>query len=131
MANRLELTPKDLEGYYDGDLTRLDQTWLQKQIDIAVREIFHLCPRLPERLAQRKVERELVIDVVAEAVLRVVRNPSGLRSETEGNYTYQLSNRVASGDIWFPPEDVEKVCGKRMTLPRAARLRVPLGIARC
>lgn len=127
VTNRLDLTPTDLEDYFEGDLPN-DNGWLQKQIDKAVRELFVLCPALPTRLEQRKVDKELVVDVIAEAVLRVVRNPRGVESESEGNYNFRLNNRVASGDLWFPPEDVEKVCGKQTFIPRAARIRASMGV---
>lgn len=127
MTNRLDLTPTDLEDYFEQDLPA-DIGWLQKLIDRAVRELTALCPTLLTRIEQGKVDRELVVDVIAEAVLRVVRNPLGVQSEGEGNYNYRLNARVASGDLWFPPEDVEKVCGRQTFIPRSARLRAPLGV---
>lgn len=42
----------------------------------------------------------LVVQVEANAVLRVIRNPSGYRQETDGNYSYTVSAAVASGHLF-------------------------------
>jgi hypothetical protein len=41
--------------------------------------------------------REDVIDVECQAVIRILKNPEGYRSESEGTYSYSLDSRVASG----------------------------------
>ena len=40
-----------------------------------------------------------LIDIEADAVLRLVRNPEGYISETDGVYTYQLSADLNSGKL--------------------------------
>lgn len=48
-----------------------------------------------------------VVQVEAEAVLRLVRNPDGYVSESDGNYTYMLSQQQASGKLEILPEEWE------------------------
>ncbi len=43
--------------------------------------------------------RRLVVMVEAESVLRVLRNPEGYRSESDGDYSYIRSAVVASGRL--------------------------------
>jgi hypothetical protein len=43
--------------------------------------------------------------VVRNAVTRVLRNPKGFRSESEGNYNYQVDARTQSGTIWISEDD--------------------------
>lgn len=40
-----------------------------------------------------------LIDIEADAVLRLVRNPEGYMSETDGTYTYQLQSDLSSGKL--------------------------------
>jgi Phage protein Gp19/Gp15/Gp42 len=40
-------------------------------------------------------------------VLRLVRNPEGYLSETDGDYTYMLRQDLASGKLDLLPEDWE------------------------
>ena len=40
-----------------------------------------------------------LIDIEADAVLRLVRNPEGYMSETDGTYTYQLQSDLSSGRL--------------------------------
>lgn len=122
MANKLELTPADIEDYFEQPLpANLD--WVQKIIDRAVRALYALCQRIDERIASGELDPESVTDVVADAVLRVIRNPVGITNETEGNYGIGVNQMVASGDVWFPAKDIEQICGKSSGLPRSARLR--------
>jgi hypothetical protein len=43
--------------------------------------------------------------VIKRVVRRVLRNPEGYKAETDGDYSYQLDPRVASGSIWVTDED--------------------------
>jgi len=40
-----------------------------------------------------------LIDIEADAVLRLVRNPEGYMSETDGTYTYQLQSDLSTGRL--------------------------------
>lgn len=42
-----------------------------------------------------------MIDIEAEAVLRVIRNPEGLFSEQDGSYGYQLSRTAADNRLRY------------------------------
>ncbi|GAB3912681.1 hypothetical protein GCM10029964_120910 [Kibdelosporangium lantanae] len=37
--------------------------------------------------------------VEADIVLRLIRNPEGFTQESDGNYSYMISNQVASGRL--------------------------------
>lgn len=41
----------------------------------------------------------IVTFVEANAVKRLIRNPDGYTSETDGDYTYQINYRLASGEL--------------------------------
>jgi hypothetical protein len=44
-------------------------------------------PDLVEKIDAEEIYQADVVDIQAEAVLRVIRNPEGLCSEQDGNYT--------------------------------------------
>jgi hypothetical protein len=48
-----------------------------------------------------------VVQVEADAVLRLVRNPEGYISETDGNYTYMLHQQLATGKLEITDEEWE------------------------
>lgn len=60
---------------------------------------------LDARLADGRVRRELVVMIEANAVVRVLRNPSGFRSETAGDYSYTIDTRAAAGYLDIPDTD--------------------------
>src|SRR5690606_10158648 len=46
-----------------------------------------------------------VVMVECEAVMRLIRNPEGYTQETDGNYSYSIDSRVASGRLSILPEE--------------------------
>jgi hypothetical protein len=62
---------------------------------------------LAERIADDLTDVEDVKQVEADAVLRLVRNPEGYLSETDGDYTYMLRQDLASGVLELFPRDWE------------------------
>lgn len=50
-----------------------------------------------------------VKDVLENAVLRVLRNPDGARSESEGDYSVTHNPLDAAGSIWFPAADIDRL----------------------
>lgn len=64
-------------------------------------------PDLDDRIEDGTLDVEDVIQVEADAVLRLVRNPEGYLSETDGTYTYMLQQDIASGRLEILPEEWE------------------------
>lgn len=48
-----------------------------------------------------------VVDIEADAVLRVVRNPDGCLSQTGDGYAYQLQSDLSSGKLTITDEEWE------------------------
>lgn len=67
--------------------------------------------RVAARIRSGELPIELFKDVVANSVMRVVRNPHGYTSEQEGNYAYQLRYSVASGVLMFTDDDLIDLLG--------------------
>ncbi|MGY0063371.1 Gp19/Gp15/Gp42 family protein [Streptomyces sp. LZ34] len=62
-------------------------------------------PDLDERVAASEHYRALVVSVEAGAVVRVLRNPGGYRSETDENYAYTIDTRAAAGFLTILDEE--------------------------
>ncbi|MGX5360085.1 Gp19/Gp15/Gp42 family protein [Kocuria sp. KH4] len=131
MANTLHITVEAVTETYEGDIDLEDEqtvTWLQGQIDKAVRALLGDCPTLLRRWAAKTVDHLLVQDVVVDAVLRVVRDEDPtMKGESESGYSYTKNPLMASGDIWFPDKDLRRIgckaveggfVGKARTKPR-------------
>jgi hypothetical protein len=72
---------------------------VQVRLEDVERLIRRRLPDLDALIDAGKVDVEDVVQVEADAVLRLARNPEGFVSETDGNYTYQLSKDLATGRL--------------------------------
>lgn len=112
MANDLNLTIDHLKARYEGSLDPDKMSWYEVQIDKGVRKLLSLCPTIPQKVDNGVLDLEFVADKVMDAVLRVVRNPEGYTSESEGGYSYGLSGSTGSGYLRYYPEELEELgCG--------------------
>lgn len=119
MANHLNLTWEDLEHGFEGELDPAKENYYNRKLDQAVRLLFNTCKSLKRRFAAGEVDVDSIKDVVFDSVYRVLRNPLGIKKESEGDYDYEVSPTVASGDIWFTTKDYESLgCGEDAT-PKA------------
>jgi len=80
-------------------LAEAEIRYLSDLLDRAERLLLARIPDLLERVAQGRPPLQLVADVEAEMVARVLRAPDNgiMRQEAEGNYSYSLNLQVASG----------------------------------
>jgi hypothetical protein len=111
MANDLGITVEDLAGSYEGALEDdVDAIkWYERTIDEAVRMLIGKGPNLMLRVSTGAINQQLVEDIVLRAVKRVLRNVEGFESESEDGYSYKLKNTVASGDLWYPDNDLNLI----------------------
>jgi len=63
------------------------------------RMILRRVPDLVAQVAAGDINEQDVIDIEAEAVYRVMRNPDGLFSETDGQYGYQRTREAADNSL--------------------------------
>lgn len=69
--------------------------------------------------------RKIVVMVVNRMIQRVVKNPDGLFTETDGNYSYGRDKSLGSGEVYASPRDWAFLgCGNFRT-PRTVRLNLP------
>lgn len=77
------------------------------RLDDVERMLRRRIPDMDDKVAAGDLDVEDIVQVEADAVLRLARNPEGYLSETDGNYTYQLQKDLASGRLQITDEEWE------------------------
>lgn len=86
----------DVEHRMGRPLSDPERTLAAALLDDAETLLRARIPRLDQRVADEQFGK-LVVLVEASAVVRVLRNPGGYRSETAGDYSYTIDTRAAAG----------------------------------
>ncbi|ASZ75450.1 head-tail adaptor Ad1 [Mycobacterium phage Kimona] len=100
-------TAVDVENRWVRELSDEERTLVETRLEDAERKIRRRIKTLDQKIADGDIDVEEVKRVEAEAVLRLLRNPEGFQSETDGGYTYMLSQRLASGVLEITDEEWE------------------------
>ncbi|ALA48126.1 head-tail adaptor Ad1 [Mycobacterium phage Phlei] len=79
---------------------------IERRLEQVERMIRRRIPDLDERVEDDDYLAD-VVDIEADVVLRLVRNPEGYISETDGQYTYQLNADLAAGRLEILPHEWE------------------------
>lgn len=72
---------------------------IERRLEQVERLIRRRIPDLDTRVSLSETFEADLIDIEADSVLRLVRNPEGYLSETDGVYTYQLQNDLSTGKL--------------------------------
>lgn len=95
----------DVASQY-GDLTAAQETltrWLLRAASKMVRSKF---PLVDAHITVGKLDADVVALAVANMVLRVLRNPGGLRAETVGPFSRTYDTTVAAGLLVIAPQEI-------------------------
>ncbi len=96
----------DVAAQY-GSLTATQETlvgWLLRAASNMVRA---RNPLIDQQIAEGKVSRDLAALAITHMILRVLRNPEGLRSETVGPFSRAYDTSVAAGLLVITPDDLD------------------------
>lgn len=77
-------------------------------------------PSIDQQIAAGRVSQDLVALAVTNMVLRVMRNPSGLRSETVGPFSRAYDTSVAAGLLVFTDDEAQLISPAGAELARPA-----------
>lgn len=113
MSTRPWTEPSHVDVLYESS-TQGREPYVSALIDMAERRLIRLVPRLEQRIVSGEVDVAEVRDVVAQAVIRYMRNPGGLTqsSITEGAWTRSNSYAAAAAaqagtGITFTDDELE------------------------
>jgi hypothetical protein len=115
-----------LEGDLEEQYSRADvETQITDAVDYAAD---HWGSLIESRISSGRLRPNSYKRIIANAVLRVVRNPEGYTSESEGGYSYGLRSTVSSGDLWFTDDEIATLSGvSKVTIPGTIGVRVDKG----
>lgn len=74
-------------------------TLIERRLEQVERMIRRRIPLLDDKVEASATFLADLVDIEADSVLRLVRNPEGYMSETDGSYTYQLQSDLSSGRL--------------------------------
>ena len=80
-------------------------TLIERRLEQVERMIKRRIPDLVLKVAASATFQADLVDIEADAVLRLVRNPEGYMSETDGSYTYQLQSDLSTGKLTILDEE--------------------------
>ncbi|ASZ75360.1 head-to-tail adaptor [Mycobacterium phage JoshKayV] len=72
---------------------------ISRRLEQVERMIKRRIPNLDLKVTTDATFKADLIDIESDAVLRLVRNPEGYISETDGAYTYQLATDLSQGKL--------------------------------
>lgn len=98
-------SPDDIAERLGRDLDESETRIVTTRLEDAEELILARIPDLPQQITDGKIRERLVVMVEAEAVMRLIKNPEGYTQETDGNYSYSISSRVASGRLSIEPDE--------------------------
>ena len=76
-----------------------------RRLEQVERMILRRIPDLAAKITAGDIALEDVVDIEADAVYRVIRNPEGFVSEGDGQYSYQLNREVADNRLRITSEE--------------------------
>ncbi|MCG7606414.1 MULTISPECIES: Gp19/Gp15/Gp42 family protein [Mycobacterium] len=99
----------DVQAIYGKSLTDEETALVNRRLEQVERMILRRIPDLAEQIDAGDLDEADVVDIEAEAVYRVIRNPEGLFSEQDGSYGYQLSQEAADNSLRVTAEEWERL----------------------
>lgn len=122
---------EDLDVAYEGDLDPQRRPYYDALLARAQRLLVARRPGLLDHVGAGRVAKDNVVDAIVTACLRVVRNPGGMQSETEGSYLYSVQRDVAGGKLYFTGDDLALLdpapAAGRTSRPGTIGVRLGLG----
>jgi hypothetical protein len=101
-------------------LTTTEAEAVQFMLDDAWSVLLGTVPDLEDRMTSGAVSEPLASFVVSSMVLRVLRNPNGVRSWSVDDYSETRDNAVSAGVLYALPNEVDLLTGRANPKRRGA-----------
>lgn len=98
-------TAADVAALMARELTTEESALASRKLAQVERMLLRRIPDLEDQISAGAVDAADVRDIEAEAVYRVVRNPDGVYSESDGTYTYTKSAAAADNTLRITAEE--------------------------
>lgn len=100
-------SPSDVAVRWARTPSTEESALIQVRLNDVERMIRRRIPDLDTKITDGDIDVADLKQVESDAVLRLVRNPEGYLSETDGSYTYMLQSDLATGKLSINPEEWE------------------------
>lgn len=106
------LTPQKLQDWSEMPIQGFTDQYLENQL-LRVRDRIHSLygAKVLQRLNRGLLTEATLFGVMADAVLRILRNPDGFTREMEGDYQYEKRSVVAAGYLYFTEDNLLDLLG--------------------
>jgi hypothetical protein len=122
-------TSYDIQDRLGRELTPEELPLVDIRLEDVERLIKRRIPDLASRITAGTIHEDDLIQVEADSVLRLLRNPDGLFSETDGNYTRMYStNSITNGRLVILPEEWA-VLGYYSSVSVLVPVTIPAGLS--
>lgn len=101
-------TASDVQAIYGKSLTTEETALVERRLAQVERKILRRIPDLADQIAAEEIDQADVVDIEAEAVLRVLLHGDGIVSENDGNYGFQKSYNT-DGSLRITPDEWERL----------------------
>jgi len=98
-------TFEDVQDRYYRELTPEDRRLVETRLKDAEEKIRLTIQDLDYQIEQNPALADTVIRVTSDAVIRLIQNPEGYTSESDGNYSYELQRDLARGKLSITDEE--------------------------
>lgn len=88
----------DVQERFHRELEDVDRVLIETRLKDAEGKIRRRVRDLDDKVLDLEY-MALVVRICADAVIRLIKNPDGYVQETDGNYTYMLSQQLAEGRL--------------------------------
>ena len=102
-------TAEDVQAVAGRTLSTEEVALVERRLAQVERKILRRIPDLADQIDSGNIDQADVVDIEAEAVLRLIRNPEGYASESDGTYSYQFNRETASGKLEILAEEWERL----------------------
>lgn len=120
--------PDDVADRLGRDLDETESRIVDVRLGDAERLILSRIPTLVSKVTAGTILVDTVVQVEAEAILRLIRNPEGYSQETDGNYSYMIDQRVASGRLTILDDEWRLLGVRKGIFMIAPRIDLPTGL---
>lgn len=103
-----EVKKRDLKGV-TGQYA--DEIITQKIADAEALIVDRFGTIVQTRIANKELSQTTYARIVADMVLRVLIDPEGLSTESDGSYSYTRSSFGGTPDLWIPDKDAALLTG--------------------
>lgn len=115
----------DVKVRFHRDLDDELRPLVEQRLEDAEDKIRVKLPLLDDLILANPAFSRVVVRITSDAVIRLINNPDGYVQETDGNYTYMLSQAVADSRLKILPDEwadlgVKKSVGIVNFIPRQA-----------